>query len=82
VTPNKLLELTRSFHATQRKHSGSSTTLRVGEIPQGAGIFLLGSQSLRSCECLLMPEEELQTREAGKNQNALVGQRGSTLQSA
>lgn len=45
----------------------SSTTLCGGEIPQGAGIFLLRSQSLRSCEYLLMPQEELQTRKAEGN---------------
>lgn len=42
----------------------SSTVLRGGEIPQGVGIFLSGSQSLRSCEYLPMPQEELETREA------------------
>lgn len=42
----------------------SSTTLCGREIPQGVGIFLLGSQSLQSCEYLLMPQEELQTRKS------------------
>lgn len=45
----------------------SSATLHGREIPQGAGIFIWGSRRLRSCEYLLMPQEELPTRKAEEN---------------